>query len=272
MPSTVIGPPPKWPRINASEIWGYRDLLLLLVRRDIFAKYRQSVFGPAWAVLKPVLTMVIFSLVFGRIAGLPSDGVPYPLFCFAAILPWTYFSTALAAGSTSLVTAGALLKKVFFPRLILPLTSLVTAAVDLAIQLLILGVIMVYYDVAPSWRLAMLPVFILMCSATAFAVSLWLTTLNVKYRDIGHAVPFFVQAWMWLSPVVYSTNTVPEKWRAFYALNPLVGIIDGFRWSLIGNVTPDWTMLAVSMGLVLAMLVSGVTFFRKMETQFADII
>ncbi len=269
---TVIEPPSAWPRINLAELWRYRDLLSLLVLRDITAKYRQSLVGIGWVVLKPVASMLIFTLIFGRVAKLPSDGIPYPVFSFAALLPWMYFAAALTAASASVVGGSTILTKVYFPRLVFPLTGVITGYVDLAIQMVVLAGLMAWYGVAPTWAVVLVPAFLLLASATALAMGLWLTALNVRYRDVGHAVPFLVQAWMWMSPIVYSSSMIPEKWRPLYGLNPMVGVIEGFRWAMLGKAAPDWTMMGVSATVVLVLLVSGMYYFRKMETTFADII
>lgn len=272
LPMRYIRPPSGWISLNLAEVWRYRDLLMLLVWRDISASYRQSVVGFGWAIIKPVFSMVIFTIVFGGIAGLPSDGIPYPIFSFAALLPWMYFSTALTGASNSVIGGSGLLTKVYFPRLILPLASVVKGTVDFGIQFLVLVLMMFCYGIIPSAGILLLPVLLVMCAISALSVGLWLTALNVKYRDVGQIVPFIAQAWMWLTPVVYPSSIVPERWRFVYSLNPLVGIVEGFRWSLLGKPTPDWQMLGISFGVTLLLFVSGLYFFRKMETTFADVI
>jgi lipopolysaccharide transport system permease protein len=272
LPVSYIRPPSGWISLNLGEVWRYRDLLVLLVWRDISASYRQSVIGFGWAIIKPVFSMLIFTLVFGGIAKLPSDGVPYPIFSYAALLPWMYFSGCLAGASGSVLGGAGLLTKVYFPRLVLPLSSVVKGLVDFAIQFVVLVLMMAYYGIAPSAAIVLLPAFILLCAVSALSIGLWLTALNVKYRDVGQLVPFLSQAWMWLTPVVYPSSLVPEKWRMIYGLNPLVGIVEGFRWSLLGNAPPDWTMLGVSLAVTALLFVSGLYYFRKMETTFADVI
>ena len=245
--------------------------------RDISARYRQSIVGLGWAIIKPVMTMLIFTFVFGTVAKLDSGDAPYALFCFAAILPWGYFSGALSGSTNSLVTGRGLLTKVYFPRVILPLTAVVTGMVDLLIQFVLLAGLMVYYQVVPTAAILMLPLFLLLAVITAFTGGLWLTVLNVKYRDVGHAVPFMVQSWMWLSPVVYqsqeirNSETLGHLW-SLYALNPLVSVIDGFRWSIFGAEMPDWNMMMISTALVFVLLFLGLIYFRKMESTFADVI
>ena len=261
-----------WRPIDLAELWRYRDLLVLLVWRDVSARYRQSVLGVGWAIVRPVLSMLIFTVIFGRMAGLPSDGVPYPLFCYAALLPWLFFAECLGRSSQSVVGGGALLTKAYFPRLLLPLSSVVLALADLAVQLVLLLGLMAWYRVGPTAGLLLAPAFLLLGMAAALAVGLWLTALNVKYRDVGHVVPFLLQAWMWLSPVVYPSSLVPEGWRVLYGLNPMAGVIEGFRWAVLGKAAPDWAMLAASAAVVGVLLVSGLFYFRKTEKTFADII
>ncbi|MDP1798146.1 MAG: ABC transporter permease [Planctomycetaceae bacterium] len=269
---TVIEPPRGWLRLNLEEVWRYRDLLSLLIWRDLSARYRQSVVGYGWAFIKPIVSVLIFAMVFGGLAGLPSDGVPYPLFALAALIPWTYFSASLMGVSTSVTNGGHLLTKVYFPRLILPLSSLGAGLADLGLQLLLVFGFMAFYGFAPSWPLLLLPLFTLYVVVASLAFGLWLTALNVRYRDVGHAVPFLLQAWMWLSPVVYSSSLVPAKWRWLYAINPLVGIIDGFRWCLLNTAPPDGMALLISMATVILTLLGGLMYFRHQEATFADII
>jgi len=254
------------------EVWRYRDLLYQLVHRFIVAKYRQSVLGVGWALIKPITSMVIFTVIFGRVAKLPSDGIPYPIFSFAAMLPWLYFSTCVTGTTESVVRGGGLLTKVYFPRLILPLSTIATGLVEFVIQFGVLLVMMAFYGITPTWGLLLLPVFLLQCALTALSVGLWLTALNVKYRDVGQIVPFFVQAWMWVCPIVYSSSMIPDRWRVLYGLNPMVGVIEGFRWAMLGKSAPDWGMMAVSFCVVAVLFVSGLYYFRKAETTFADLI
>ena len=272
VPTTTIVPPGRWITLDLGEVWRYRDLLSLLVWRDVSARYRQSVVGYGWAIIKPVLSMLIFTVIFGQVAKLPSDDVPYALFTFAALLPWTYFSTALAGVTSSVVGGGGLLTKVYFPRLILPLASMGVGLVDLVIQSAVMGVLLLWFRHMPGWQIVFAPLFVLLCLITALAFGLWLTALNVKYRDVGMAVPFLIQAWMWLCPIVYPSRLVPEAWRPVYGLNPMVGVIEGFRWSLLGTASPDWTMMTVSFGVVAVVLVGGLYYFRRTEQTFADVI
>ena len=258
--------------INFRELWHYRELLFFLVWRSVGVRYRQSVIGAGWAIIQPLMTMAVFTVIFGRFAKIPSDGIPYPIFSYCALLPWTYFSRSLSGSSDSLVGSQNLITKVYFPRLILPLSDVLSGLVDFVIAFFILILMMFWYGIAPNWGVLLLPLFILMSMVTALGTGLWLTALNVKYRDIKFVVPFFVQVWMYGSPVIYSSTMIPEQFRSLYALNPMVGVIEGFRWALVGKAAPDWTMIAVSSTVVGIMLSSGLLYFRKMEKTFADII
>lgn len=272
LPVTIIEPQSGLIGLNLIEVWRYRDLLTLMVWRDISARYRQSIAGWCWAVFKPVLSMLIFTFVFQRVAGIEGDGVPYQLFAFGGLLPWMYFSGSLTNSSTSLVTGSALITKVYFPRVILPLAGLIVGLVELAIQLVILALLLVYYGVFAGWQVALAPAFVLAIMVCSMSVGLWLTALNVRYRDIGLAVPFLMQAWMWMSPVAYPSSLVPEKLKLLFALNPMAGAIEGFRWSLLGTENPDWTIMAVSFSATALLLVSGLYYFRQVEASFADVI
>lgn len=271
-PAIVIKPPAGRVALNLGDVWRYHDLLWLLVWRDFCGRYRQSILGIGWAVIRPVLTALVFTVIFGYVAQLPSDGIPYPLFSFSALLPWTYFSGCLTASTNSVVFGSTLITKVYFPRLVLPISSVIVGLVDFAIQFVILIGLLFWYGFVPTWGLLLVPLFLLQCVAAALSVGFWLTALNVKYRDVGHLVPFLAQIWMYLTPIVYASSMIPEKWRMVYALNPMVGVVDGFRWAVLGQVSPDWTMMAVSTSVVVLLLVSGLYFFRKMEETFADLI
>lgn len=254
------------------EIWLYRDLLMLLIRRDVSLRYKQSAIGIAWTVVQPLVLMTIFSVVFGYFAKLPSDGYPYPLFILCALLPWLYFARALSGASDSLVSSAHLVTKVYFPRLILPISKSVGGLVDLGVAFLLLVVLLAWYRVLPGWPLLLLPVFVAISMLTAFAIGLWLTALNVRYRDIGLIVPFIVQVWMYASPIAYSISVVPARWRWAYSLNPMVGVAEGFRWALLGKAAPDPQPMLISLGIVLILLATGLVFFRRTERSFADII
>jgi lipopolysaccharide transport system permease protein len=257
--------------IQARELWAYRELLYFLVWRDIKVRYKQTALGAAWAVLQPVLTMAVFTIFLGKLAKVPSDGLPYPLFSFSGLVPWTYFATAVTAGAMSVVGSQQLISKVYFPRLIVPLAAALTPLVDFAIALATLGGMLAWFHVTPSVAVVWLPLLTLFALATAFAVSLWLSALMVLYRDVRYVVPFFMQFWMFATPVAYPASLVPERWRALYGLNPMTGVVEGFRWALVGGPAPG-PMLLVSATAVAALLVSGLLFFRRLEGTFADTI
>jgi lipopolysaccharide transport system permease protein len=269
---TVIEPISNKLSLNLREVWRYRDLLSLLILRDLSARYRQSIAGFSWALIKPLTSMLIFTLIFSRVAKIPSDGSPYPLFVLAGIIPWFYFSNALSGVTNSVVGSGSLLTKVYFPRLILPLVTVAAGLVEVLVQLAVIFVMMWWYGINPGLRLAFIPVLILYTAAAALSVGLWMTAMNVKYRDVGLAAPFLIQCGMWLSPVVYSSGLVSEKWRLVYGLNPMVGVIEGFRWVFTGRTEPDWMMMGISASVVTMLLVGGLAFFRKTELTFADVI
>lgn len=269
---TVIEPPKGWMPVNIKEVWAYRELLGMLAWRDISVRYKQTLAGVGWAVIQPVMTMIIFTIIFGKFAKLPSDGIPYPLFSFCALLPWNYFSQSLSGSSDSLVGASNLITKVYFPRLVIPLSRVFAGLVDFAIAFVVLLGMMLWYGVAPGGRVIALPFFLLVAMVTALGVGLWLTALNVKYRDVRFVVPFLAQFWLYASPVAYATSLVPEKWRFIYGLNPMVGVIEGFRWALLGKSSPDFGMMTVSLSIVIGILVTGLFYFRKMEQTFADVV
>lgn len=258
--------------LDLPGIWQYRELLGFLIWRDIKVRYKQTLIGAAWVLLQPLLTMVILTIVFGRFAGMPSDGLPYPLFAFAALLPWTYVAQSVTWGGSSLVRNAKLISKVYFPRLIIPVASVATPLVDLGLSFAALVGLMAWYGVAPTWRVLAIPAFLLLAVLTAMAASLCLSALNVRYRDVGYAIPFLIQMWMYASPVAYPVNLVPDRWRLLYGLNPIAGVIQGFRWALLGGDTPDIRVIGVSAGMVVVWLVIGVIFFRYMERTFADIV
>jgi lipopolysaccharide transport system permease protein len=272
MDVTVIQPSRGLFNLDLKGVWQYRELLFFLVWRDLKVRYKQAAIGVGWAIIQPLLTMIIFTIIFGEMAKIPSDGIPYPIFSYAALLPWNYFAQALTRSSASLVGDSNLLRKVYFPRLIIPLATVVTPLFDFAISFLILLVMMAWYGVAPTWGIAALPVFLLFALMVALAVSLWLGPINVRYRDVGYAIPFLVQIWMYASPIVYPVSLVPEKWRVLYGLNPMAGVIEGFRWALLGSKSPNLLLVSVSVLFTLLLLLAGVVFFKRMERTFADII
>ncbi len=270
--STDIGAEPRPLRAELREMWAYRDLLLLLVRRDISVRYKQSALGLVWVAVQPISMMLIFTLVFGRFAKLPSDGYPYPLFTFCALLPWLYFSKTLTGASTSLVASSRMLTKVYFPRLILPLAKALSGLLDLGVALLVLGVLLAWYRVVPGPAIMLLPAFIAIAMFTALALALWLTALNVRYRDVALVVPFIVQIWMYLSPIAYSITLVPEKYRWLYSLNPMAGVAEGFRWAVLGKTPPSFLPLAVSLSVIAVVFALGLRYFRRAEQEFADLV
>lgn len=261
-----------WVSVDFQEIWDYRELLYFLIWRDVKVRYKQTALGLAWAILQPFTTMVIFTVVFGYLFSSPSDGFPYPVFAFAALLPWNYFSGALSRATNGVVAEAGLISKVYFPRLIIPLAGTVSGIVDLGVSFVVLLGMMVWYRIVPHWGVFLLPAFLLLAAATALGVALWLSALNARYRDIGHLIPFLIQTWMYASPVAYPVSKVPEKWRLLYSLNPMVGVIEGFRWGLLGKETESFGVIAVSSVVVLVLLVSGIAFFKRMEQSFADLI
>lgn len=254
------------------ELWEFRELLYFLTWRDIKVRYKQTVIGAGWAVIQPVVAMIIFTAIFSRVAKIPSEGIPYPIFAYTGLLPWQLFSGALQRAITSLVGSAALITKVYFPRLIVPIAATLSATVDFAIAFLVLIAMAVGFGVTPTWRVVALPGFVGLVLLAALAVGLWLSALNVRYRDVGHAVPFLIQIWMFASPVVYPLSLVPERWRLIYSLNPMVGAIEGFRWAVLDKPAPDLTMVAVSGAVTVVLLFGGLAFFRRMERIFADVI
>lgn len=256
-----------------ADLWRYRELFYFLAWRDILVRYKQTAIGIAWAVLRPLLTMLVFTAVFSRLARLPSDGVPYPVMVLAALLPWQFVSAALSEAGNSLVGNANMVSKIYFPRLIIPTSTVIVSLVDCAITGLILAVLMLWYGVVPDARILALPLFVLVAFALALGLGLWIAALNVKYRDFRYIIPFAVQLGLYVSPVGFSTAIVPERWRLLYSLNPMVGIIDGFRWSLLGaDARLPWTSVALSVAIAGLLLVTGVMYFRSTERKFADLI
>ncbi len=268
----VIEPRTGYVQVGWREIWAARELFYFLAWRDLKTRYAQTAVGAGWALMQPLLSTLIFTLVFSYLAKVPSDGLPYPLFAFAAILPWSLFARSLERSTLSVVTEGGLIKKVYFPRLIIPISATFINLVDFAIGFLILIGMMVWYHVVPYWTVVFLPLFVAVALLTALSVSLWLSALNVKYRDVASIVPLMTQLWMFASPVLYPASLVPESIRWFYGLNPMAGVIEGFRWTLLGKAPPDWSMVGVSLGVVTTLLLGGVMFFRRVERTFADVI
>jgi lipopolysaccharide transport system permease protein len=273
VPFTIIRPSRGWVSLDLRELWEYRELLYFLVWRNIKVRYKQTVLGAAWAILQPVLTMVVFSVFFGRLANVPSDGFPYPIFSYTALLPWQLFARAVTDSSNSLVTNQRLITKVYFPRLVIPISAVLAGLVDFGIAFLVLLGMMFYYRITLTAFAWTLPLFVLLALGTALAVSLWMSALNVKYRDVHHIVPFLTQLWFYATPIAYSSSLVPEGFRALYGLNPMVGVVEGFRWALLGSKT--WgtrTLVVVSALAVVILLVGGLVYFRRMERTFADVV
>lgn len=270
----LIEPPTRWAGLGLHELWEYRELFITLAVRDLKVRYKQAEMGAAWAVLQPLLTMVIFTIVFGKFAGFSQNtgDIPYPIFTFAALVPWTYFSNGLGQVGNSMVSSSSLITKVYFPRIIIPISSLVTGLVDMGISFVVLLGMMLYYRMMPTPSVAALPVFIALATGCALGVGLWLAALNVEYRDVRYVIPFLIQAWMWLTPIAYPVREVPVDWRLIYSLNPMVGVIEGFRWSVLGHSAFPGTSVALSALMVLLFFVTGLFYFRRMEKSFADVV
>ncbi|MBA2670878.1 MAG: ABC transporter permease [Gemmatimonadetes bacterium] len=272
IPITHIRPSKGWVRPNLRELWQYRELVYFLIWRDVKVRYKQTALGASWAIIQPFFTMVVFSLFFGRLAGVPSDGVPYPIFSFAALVPWTFFANGLNQSANSLVASQNLLKKVYFPRLAIPIATVVAGVVDFVLAFLVLLAMMVYYGIVPTVNVIWLPLFLLLALVTALGAGLWLAALNVLYRDVRYAVAFLVQFWLFATPIAYPSSLLDEPWRTVYALNPMVGVVEGFRWALLGTEARPGSMAAVSAVAALALLVGGLYYFRRMEKTFADVV
>ena len=272
VPEIVIAPASRWSPLRLDELWRYRELLYFFVWRDIKVRYKQTVLGAAWAVVQPLTTMILFTVVFGRLANLPRDGIPGPVFYYAALVPWTYFSTALSSATASLVGNQNLIAKTYFPRLILPLSSVVTPLVDFAIAMVVLALLMIGFRVAPTSNIILMPALLLVAVLTALGAGLWLCALNVRFRDVRHVMPFMVQLWMFASPIAYPMSMIPERWRPLYALNPMAGVIETFRWMLTGKGVAPGLELVISLGVVATVFLSGAFYFRKAESDFADVI
>ena len=256
-----------------NDLWRFRELFLFMAWRDILVRYKQTAIGLAWSIIRPVLTMVVFTVVFGRLAKLPSDGVPYPILVFAALLPWQFFSTSFTDASGSLVSSSNMLTKIYFPRLIIPVSTIIVNLVDFFISFIILAGMMIWYNFVPGWTILYLPIFLFLAFVASLSAGLYVAALNVKYRDFKYIVPFVVQLGLYISPVGFSSNVVPEKWKLLYSLNPMVGIIEGFRWSILGGDRQIYVPgMLISIGIVILILIFSIKYFRKMEKTFADII
>jgi lipopolysaccharide transport system permease protein len=268
----IIKPSSGWVALDLRALWDYRELLYFLTWRDIKVRYKQTLLGIAWAIIQPLFLMLAFSIFFGRLAKIPSDGLPYPIFVFSALLPWQLFSYALSQSSNSLVSNDRLISKVYFPRLVIPLAAVLSGLMDFSIAFMMLLLLMFVYGISPTIALWSVPVFVLLAVTTALAVGLWLSALNVKYRDVRYTIPFITQLWLFISPVAYPSSLVPGSWRWLYALNPLVGVIEGFRWALFGQTQRPGIEMVLSSMIVLSLFVSGLYYFRRMERTFADVV
>jgi lipopolysaccharide transport system permease protein len=270
-PTVRIEPAKKWTSLGLAELWTYRELLYFFIWRDVKVRYKQTLLGAAWAILQPLLTMLVFSLFFGRLAKMPSDGIPYPVFTFTALVPWMFFANGLTFSANSLVTNANMIKKVYFPRLAVPIASVLSGVVDLVLSFGVLLVMIAYYRVTPSWNMLWLPLFAGLALLTCLGVGLWLSALNVRYRDIRYVVPFLAQFWMFATPIAYPSSLLQEPWRTVYGLNPMVGVVEGFRWAVLGSKTGVHPVVLVSALVSLLILIGGAFYFRRMEKTFADV-
>ncbi len=267
-----IVPPRGWAALQLRDLWEYRELLYFFVWRDIKVRYKQTALGAAWAIIQPVFTMIVFSIFFGHLAGVSSNGIPYPIFSYTGLLPWQLFAFALTEAGNSLVNNQRIITKIYFPRLLLPLSAVLAGLVDFAIAFSVLLIMMVYYHVSPTLRILALPAFLLLAMATALAAGLWLSALNVQYRDIRYVIPFLTQFWLFLTPIAYPSSLVPDRLRPIYGLNPMAGVVEGFRWALLGETGGLGPLILVSVVVVFALLLGGLAYFRRMEQTFADVV
>jgi lipopolysaccharide transport system permease protein len=267
-----IEPSEGWVSLKLGELWEYRELLYFLSWRDIKVRYKQSVLGAAWAVIQPFFTMVVFSLFFGRLAGVPSDDLPYPIFSYAALVPWHFFANGLTQSSNSMVGNSTLIKKVYFPRFMIPISAVVSGMVDFVLAFGVLLLMMLFYGIAPTGNVVWLPALILLAFMTSMGVGFWLSALNVQFRDVRHTVPFLTQFWLFATPIAYPSSMLDEPWRTLYAINPMAGVVEGFRWALLGSETQPGPMIVVSSVVAVFLLVGGAYYFRRMERTFADVV
>lgn len=272
VPVLRIEPSGGWVSLKLHELWEYRELLYFLTWRDIKVRYKQTVLGAAWAIIQPFFTMVVFSLFFGRLARIPSDGIPYPIFSYAALVPWTFFANGLSQAANSLVSEANLIKKVYFPRLAIPIATVLSGAVDFALAFVVLLGMMFFYGIAPTANILWLPLFLLLAAVTALGTGLWLSAMNVQFRDVRYTVPFLIQLWLFASPIAYPSSLLPQPWRTLYGINPLVGVVEGFRWALLDTDTAPGPIIVVSFLAAVGLLVSGALYFRRMEKTFADVV
>lgn len=270
-PVIFLKPSSGWVALKLNELWDYRELLYFLIWRDVKVRYKQTVLGAGWAIIQPFFTMVVFSLFFGKLAKMPSDGIPYPIFSYAALVPWTFFTNGLNKASNSLVSNAGLIKKIYFPRLCIPIASVLSGVFDFLLSFLVLIAMMFYYSLTPTMNIVWLPLLLLLSLGASLGVSLWLSAMNVQFRDVRYILPFIVQFWMFATPIVYPSSLLPEPWRTIYGINPMVGVVEGFRWALLGTNTAPGPVIIVSSFVTLLLLVSGAFYFRRMEKTFADV-
>ncbi len=272
VPEILITPTRGWASLKLNEIWEYRELLYFFVWRDIKVRYKQTVLGASWAVIQPFFTMIVFSLFFGKLAGIPSDGIPYPIFSYAALVPWTFFASGLAQSSNSLVSNANLIKKIYFPRLTIPIAKVLSGAVDFFLAFIVLLIMLVVTGITPTINVIWLPFLILLAFITSLGTGLWLTAMNVQFRDIRYTIPFLTQFWMFISPIAYPSSMLDEPWRTVYSLNPMAGVVEGFRWALLGTNTAPGKMIFISATVSVLLLISGAFYFRRLEKTFADVV
>jgi lipopolysaccharide transport system permease protein len=268
----IVKPSKGWISLKLKELWEYRELLYFMAWRDIKVRYKQTVLGAAWAIIQPFFTMVVFSIFFGKLARVPSDGLPYPIFAYAALVPWTFFANGLNMASNSLVGSANLIKKVYFPRLVVPISGVISGVVDFVLAFAVLLGMMLFYGILPTMNIVWLPLFVLLIFITALGVGFWLSALNVQFRDVRFTVPFLTQFWLFATPIAYPSSLLSEPWRTLYGINPMVGVVEGFRWALLGADTAPGPIIVVSALVALAILVGGAFYFRRMEKTFADVV
>jgi lipopolysaccharide transport system permease protein len=271
-PRIRLQPSKGWRRLNLKEVWQYRELLYFLSWRDVKIRYKQTILGVLWAIIQPMLTMVVFSVFFGKLGKIPSDGIPYPIFAYAALVPWTFFANGLTQSSNSLVQSANLLKKVYFPRLIVPISSVLSGIVDFLFSFIVLAAMMLTYGMVPTVNIVWLPFLLLLAFGTALGVGLWFSAMNVQFRDVRYTIPFLTQFWLFATPIAYPSSLLSEPWRTVYGLNPMVGVVEGFRWALLGAQTAPGPMIMVSAAVTCALIVSGLYYFRRLERTFADTV
>jgi lipopolysaccharide transport system permease protein len=266
-----IQPTHGWASLNLAELWSYAELIYFFMWRDIKVRYKQTILGVLWAIIQPLFTMLVFALFFGRLAKVPSDGIPYPIFSYAALVPWTFFATGLTQASNSLVQNSNMLKKIYFPRMTMPIATVAAGCVDFCLAFVVLIGMMAFYRTVPTWKVVWLPFFLLLALVTCLGVSLWLSAMNVQFRDVRYTIPFITQFWMLATPIAYPSSLLPQPWRTVYGINPMVGVVEGFRWALLGERTAPGPMVAVSSIVALGLLVGGALYFRRQEKTFADV-